>query len=694
MPLRIAFAALALLCSAVAEEQCEVTETGLTSACFGGRSLGGTAVLQPSVVVVPASPVVTVGGTVLLSLIIYDFPGVRHHYLWQVRPDNRTPWAFVAHSGLSMSQNFQPAPATLGMEGRQYRCRVTSLDGKTVIHSQPATLHVAKSKPRVLSIAEPSAPDVPSAPEVPEAHLATEAPEGPEAPYTPAAPFDAPMGRMLASAATLPARATVNLGASATFSVSLSGFSGRRISYTWQVRSPQSTAWNYILDGNGNLVTSSSYTTAPAVAASNGKSYRAIVSQRNSFNAIFSSPATLIVANLIPVTTRSATASATATASSSATRSAISTRTATSSASSTTSSKSSLSSTRTATPTATATTSSKTLLRVPTFTASATATSSSSATSTKTSATSATSTRSSASSATATKSATSTQSSTSSATASGTATSTGKALVPFCKRGYVAKTCIKTLCLDAGLLLGMFYYSYTTVSPFYWMSPPLQSTLFAPMAWCAQNSQQTVPSWIQRPYVYLGYNEPDLTNQCNVSPQAAAAAWSGVLANNPAADSRLISPAMATHGQTPNFTFDWLDAFFASCKSLYGPSGCRIYGIGAHFYGCIPSETMAFLTALWNSYHLPIFFTEFACGSPTDRKTQAQNLAYMNAIVPLLEAAPFVERYYWWADRTTAATCSLTDETVIGGVPQGNSHLNVLGRAYLTLAENTSLCSR
>jgi hypothetical protein len=214
------------------------------------------------------------------------------------------------------------------------------------------------------------------------------------------------------------------------------------------------------------------------------------------------------------------------------------------------------------------------------------------------------------------------------------------------------------------------------------------------MAWCAQNSQQTVPVWIQRPYVYLGYNEPEISQQCNVSPQAAAAAWSGVLANNPAADSRLISPAMATHGQTPNFTFDWLDSFFASCISLYGPSGCRIYGIGAHFYGCIPSETMAFLTALWNAYHLPIFFTEFACGSPTDRKTQAQNLAYMNAIVPLLEAAPFVERYYWWADRTTAATFSLTDETVVGGVPQGDSHLNVLGRAYMTLAENTSLCTR
>jgi len=27
-------------------------------------------------------------------------------------------------------------------------------------------------------------------------------------------------------------------------------------------------------------------------------------------------------------------------------------------------------------------------------------------------------------------------------------------------------------------------------------------------------------------------------------------------------------------------------------------------------------------------------------------------------------------------------------------VPQGDSHLNELGRAYLTLAENTSLCSR
>jgi len=53
----------------------------------------------------------------------------------------------------------------------------------------------------------------------------------------------------------------------------------------------------------------------------------------------------------------------------------------------------------------------------------------------------------------------------------------------------------------------------------------------------------------------------------------------------------------------------------------------------------------------------------------------------MRAVVPLLEAAPFVQRYFWMAARDTSGLRNL----VVAGSSGPASALTPLGRLYLSL---------
>nr|KAG5707667.1 hypothetical protein BaRGS_031049 [Batillaria attramentaria] len=76
--------------------------------------------------------------------------------------------------------------------------------------------------------------------------------------------------------------------------------------------------------------------------------------------------------------------------------------------------------------------------------------------------------------------------------------------------------------------------------------------------------------------------------------------------------------------------------------------GCRVDYIATHIYQCNADREMAFLEKLYHKYNKKIWVTEFAC--PRHDSLQAQ-MNYMKAILPRLEAAPFVVRYAWFITR-------------------------------------------
>ena len=76
----------------------------------------------------------------------------------------------------------------------------------------------------------------------------------------------------------------------------------------------------------------------------------------------------------------------------------------------------------------------------------------------------------------------------------------------------------------------------------------------------------------------LGFNEPNLVVEANMSAQAAADAWPAF--ETAAQDDSVpivVSPAM-TYGNTHPIA--WLDEFFNLC------SGCRVDAIAVHSYTC------------------------------------------------------------------------------------------------------------
>jgi hypothetical protein len=153
-------------------------------------------------------------------------------------------------------------------------------------------------------------------------------------------------------------------------------------------------------------------------------------------------------------------------------------------------------------------------------------------------------------------------------------------------------------------------------------------------------------------YKYLlGFNEPDLASQANMTVAQAIGLWPKYMATGLA----LGSPAPTN----PNA---WFDDFLAQAQA----KGYRVDFICLHYYRPPNSATAVadlkkWLTDAYAKYKKPIWLTEFGapdckslgwCGSNAAALTQAQVDAFVGQVVAMLESLPFVERYAWFVDRT------------------------------------------
>lgn len=138
--------------------------------------------------------------------------------------------------------------------------------------------------------------------------------------------------------------------------------------------------------------------------------------------------------------------------------------------------------------------------------------------------------------------------------------------------------------------------------------------------------------------------------------------------------SSLVSPATAGDGTL------WYESFFANCTALYGPAGCRVTALATHDYTCDTTSLFTYLDGLYAKFKLPIWLTEWACGDGAAGRPAARHLAYMKEAVPLLDAAPHVARYSWFAARTKAG-----DERALVAGEGAAAALTELGQAYVSL---------
>ena len=148
----------------------------------------------------------------------------------------------------------------------------------------------------------------------------------------------------------------------------------------------------------------------------------------------------------------------------------------------------------------------------------------------------------------------------------------------------------------------------------------------------------------------LGYNEPDHTDQANMTVAEAIASWPDLLGTG----LRVGAPAVSDGGRS-----SWLYPFIQQADA----DGLRVDFVAVHYYWCFnpadPSgaatQMYNFLKATYDQVKRPLWITEWnnganwtGCGDPTF----AQQQAAIAAMIDMLDSTPFVERYaaYNWVE--------------------------------------------
>jgi RNA polymerase sigma factor (sigma-70 family) len=170
---------------------------------------------------------------------------------------------------------------------------------------------------------------------------------------------------------------------------------------------------------------------------------------------------------------------------------------------------------------------------------------------------------------------------------------------------------------------------------------------FVPMIWGKANVTAATLSKAksENGKVLLGFNEPDMGGQANMSVEDALAAWPELQGTG----LRLGAPAVAYGADTKG---GWLDRFMTGAKQ----KGLRVDFIPIHWYGSDFSDAavnqfLGYVDAVHKKYGLPVWVTEYGLmnfsGSPK-YPTAAQEVAFIKGTTKGLESRSYVERYAWF----------------------------------------------
>ena len=190
-----------------------------------------------------------------------------------------------------------------------------------------------------------------------------------------------------------------------------------------------------------------------------------------------------------------------------------------------------------------------------------------------------------------------------------------------------------------------WYYNWR---PFPKISP-VPGVEFVPMFWNAGDvTSENLAAVNQSEATHvLGFNEPDMYGQANMTPEECLEMWPKLMTLK----QRLGTPAPATSS--------WLEKFMPEAKQR----GLRVDFICLHRYPDISDpdavgNVEAMLRDAHLKYGLPVWLTE--CGAADvsawhqpqlSKPTPGMAREFLKKMLAMLERLPFVERYAWFADR-------------------------------------------
>jgi hypothetical protein len=137
----------------------------------------------------------------------------------------------------------------------------------------------------------------------------------------------------------------------------------------------------------------------------------------------------------------------------------------------------------------------------------------------------------------------------------------------------------------------------------------------------------------------LGYNEPNKSDQANLSVEDAFAEWPDMVSNP---DIRVGSPSVSDDGRW------WLEDFMA----LVEDAGLRVDFITVHWYGwsagsCDNANGLEGAINWAEQWGRPIWLTEFGCMHESNPDAATVENFFLSAL-EMLERHPSVERYAWY----------------------------------------------
>lgn len=171
---------------------------------------------------------------------------------------------------------------------------------------------------------------------------------------------------------------------------------------------------------------------------------------------------------------------------------------------------------------------------------------------------------------------------------------------------------------------------------------------FAPMCWNGNYDPQKIRDYVKAhptTKYLLGFNEPNFTDQANITPQRAAELWPALQSLAKELNLELVAPAL---NYSPNAPYQnpvtWMDEFVA----LVGKDAFD--HVAVHNYGGL-GVMKNLCTTFHERYGKPVWVTEFcywpggACAVAVDPITQ---IGSMVECVEWLEQTPWIHRYAWF----------------------------------------------
>jgi hypothetical protein len=211
-----------------------------------------------------------------------------------------------------------------------------------------------------------------------------------------------------------------------------------------------------------------------------------------------------------------------------------------------------------------------------------------------------------------------------------------------------------------------WYFNWTSSSS--GVTPP-QGVEYVPMIWGPGSVTDGQLADAKREgTTLLGFNEPDLASQADMSPEQALDLWPRLQATG----LRLGAPAVSHDADVPG---GWLDRFMQGAAQR----GLRVDFIPLHWYGAdfgpdAAGQLRAYLERVHDRYHKPVWLTEyglidFSQGTPRYPSPQ-QEADFVKASTQMLDGLDYVERYAWFTLSTQTSPTGLYDGTTANAAGQ------------------------